>query len=263
MAFPRAQTAGRAGWGLPFRFRPFSKRKIGFVGGLALVIGLVLVVDAVITVVWEDPLTAVFTQQEQKQLRKKLAAAEAAPLPPTTLALVKQAGTPQKRMAVLAAHTRTTTASGDPLGRIAIPRIGSNFVFVSGTGTDSLKKGPGHYTDTPLPGEGGTVAIAGHRTTYAAPFRRLDRLRVGDAITVVMPYGWFIYGVEGTRIVAPSNTSVLKPAGHNKLVLTTCTPEFSAKQRIVVNARMLSEVPRGQAYPRLIPIAPTPIDLSR
>src|SRR6185436_12027255 len=137
MAFPRAQAAGRTGWGLPFRFRLFSKRKIGFVGGLALVIGLVLVVDAVITVVWEDPLTAVFTQQEQKQLRKKLAAAEAAPLPPTTLALVKQAGTPQKRMAVLAAHTRTTTAAGDPLGRIAIPRIGSNFVFVSGTGTDS------------------------------------------------------------------------------------------------------------------------------
>jgi sortase A len=263
MAFPRAQTAGKGGLGLPFRFRLFSKRKIGFAGGLALVIGLVLVVDAVITVVWEDPLTAVFTQQEQKELNKKLAAAEAAPLPPTTLALVKQAGTPQERMAVLAAHTRATTKPGDPLGRLAIPRIGSNFVFVSGTGTETLKKGPGHYADTPLPGEGGTVAIAGHRTTYAAPFRRLDRLRRGDAITLVMPYGWFIYGVEGTRIVSPSNTSVLKPGGHNKLVLTTCTPEFSAKQRIVVNARLMNEVPRGQAYPRLIPIAPKPIDLSR
>jgi sortase A len=262
MAFPRAQTAGGGGWGRPLRFR-LSRRTSGFVGGLALLVGLVLIVDALITVLWEDPLTAVFTQQEQKTLNKKLAAAEQAPLPPSTLALVKKAGNEQERMSVLAAHARTTTAVGNPLGRLAIPRIGSSFVFVSGTGTGSLKKGPGHYTDTPLPGEGGTVAIAGHRTTYAAPFRRLDRLRQGDAITLVMPYGWFIYGVEGTRVVAPSNTSVLKQVGHNRLVLTTCTPEFSAKQRIVVNARLMSAVPRGQALPPLIPIAPAPINLSR
>ena len=262
MAFPRAQTAGGSGWGPPLRFR-LSRRTSGFVGGLVLLLGVVLIVDALITVLWEDPLTAVFTQQEQKALKKKLAAAEQAPLPPTTLALVKKAGSEKERMAVLAAHARTSTPAGDPLGRLAIPRIGSNFVFVSGTGTDSLKKGPGHYADTSLPGEPGTVAIAGHRTTYAAPFRRLDRLRPGDAITLVMTYGWFIYGVEGTRVVSPSNTSALKPVGHDRLVLTTCTPEFSAAQRIVVTARQISAVPRGQAFPQLIPIAPAPINLSR
>src|SRR2546425_5370445 len=199
MAFPRAQTANEGGWGIPLWLR-LSRRTSGFFGGLALLLGVVLLADALVTVVWQDPLTAVFTQEQQKTLSKKLSATERAVLPPSTFALVKKAGNEPERMALLGWHLRESAPAGDPLGRIAIPRIGVNFVFVSGTGTDSLKKGPGHYAGTPLPGERGTVGIAGHRTTYLAPFRRLDKLRRGDAITLTLPYGWFIYGVESARV---------------------------------------------------------------
>ena len=88
--------------------------------------------------------------------------------------------------------------------------MGVNFVFVSGVGKNSLKKGPGHYDGSPLPGLPGTVSIAGHRTTYSAPFRRMNKLRRGDKITLTMPYGRFTYRVEGLRVVLPQNTGVLK-----------------------------------------------------
>jgi sortase A len=232
-----------------------SRRASGFVGGLAVFIGLVLLFDAVITVVWEDPFTTVFTQREQKALSKKLATAEEAPLPASTLELVRRAGSEAERMAVLAAHERVTARAGDPLGRIFIPKTGKNFVFISGTGVETLKKGPGHYSDTALPGERGTVAIAGHRTTYAAPFRRLSKLRRGYAITMTMPYGKFTYSVEGSRSVPPTQTTVLGNAHYDRLVLTTCTPLGSADKRLVVTARLRTATPRGAAI-KLVPVAP-------
>jgi sortase A len=237
----------------PPRLR-FSRRSSGFLGGLVLCIGVVLLLDALVTVVWQDPLTAVFAQQEQKALSKKLAAAEKAPLPPSTLALVRKAQSDPQRMALLAGHLRVRTAAGAPLGRIAIPGIGVNFVFVSGSGEGSLKKGPGHYARSLLPGERGTVAIAGHRTTYSAPFRHLDKLHRGDRITLTMAYGRFSYSVEGSRVVSPSHTSVLRHVRHDRLVLTTCTPLFSAAKRIVVTAALRKATPRGAA----IQLTPTP-----
>ena len=233
-----------------------SRRKSGFAGGLAVFIGLVLLIDAIITVAWEDPFTTVFTQHAQKVLGKKLAAAEQAPLPASTLELVKRAGSEQERMAVLGAHERLTARAGDPLGRIFIPKTGKNFVFIDGTGVEALKKGPGHYAGTALPGEHGTVAIAGHRTTYAAPFRHLGRLRRGYAITLTMPYGTFTYSVEGSRSVPPDQTTVLGNTHYERLVLTTCTPVGSAAKRLVVTARLRQAVPHGSAI-QLVPIAPT------
>jgi sortase A len=232
-----------------------SRRASGFVGGLAVFVGLVLLFDAVITVVWEDPFTTVFTQREQKALGKKLTAAEEAPLPASTLELVRRAGSEWERMAVLAAHERVTARAGDPLGRIYIPKTGKNFVFIEGTGVEALKKGPGHYSDTALPGERGTVAIAGHRTTYAAPFNRLSKLRRGYAITMTMPYGKFTYSVEGSRSVPPTQTTVLGNAHYDRLVLTTCTPLGSADKRLVVTARLRTSTPRGAAI-KLVPVAP-------
>jgi sortase A len=252
---PRPQMSMPAGLRPP-RLR-LSRRQGGFIGGLAVLIGLVLLIDAIVTVVWEDPFTTIFTQREQKQLSKKLAAAEHAALPPTTLELVKRAGSVSERMALLAAHERTVARAGDPLGRIYIPKTGKNFVFVSGTGVETLKKGPGHYADTALPGEGGTVAIAGHRTTYAAPFRRLGRLRRDYAITLTMPYGKFTYSVEGSRSVPPTQTTVLGYAKYDRLVLTTCTPMGSADKRLVVTARLRTATPRGAAI-KLVPIPPRP-----
>ena len=100
---------------------------------------------------------------------------------------------------------------GDAIGKITIPAIGVDEFVVEGTDTASLRKGPGHYPSTPLPGERGTTAIAGHRTTYGAPFRRLDKLKRGDRITLDMPYGRFVYRVERLKIVDDQDLSVLTP----------------------------------------------------
>jgi sortase A len=235
-----------------------SRRASGLLGGLALFVGIVLIADAIATVVWQDPITAVFTQADQKALNKKLERVERAPLPPSTLALVKKAGSAEERMAVLAGDLARRTPAGDPLGRIAVPGAGTSFVFVAGTGESSLRKGPGHYAGTALPGQRGTVAIAGHRTTYSAPFRRLDRLRRGDGITLTMPYGRFTYRVEGKRVVAPSNVGVLRHVRRDRLVLTTCTPPFSATKRLILTARAEHATPRGKALDvtPLPPVAP-------
>jgi sortase A len=124
------------------------------------------------------------------------------------------------------------------MGRIVMPAIGVSEVFVEGTGAGDLRTGPGHYPETPLPGERGTVAIAGHRTTYGAPFRRIDQLERGDRIELRMPYGRFVYRVDRTRIVPPTETSVIARVDHDRLVLSACHPLYSAAKRIIVFARL-------------------------
>ena len=128
--------------------------------------------------------------------------------------------------------------NGQPIGRLEAPSIGLDVIVVQGTDTGDLRKGPGHYPATSLPGEGGTVAVAGHRTTYGAPFRHVDSLEKGDRITMRMPYGRLTYRVERTRIVDPSAVGVVRDVGHEQLVLTACHPLYSAAQRIVVFARL-------------------------
>jgi sortase A len=111
-------------------------------------------------------------------------------------------------------------------------------VVVQGTDTATLQKGPGHYTATPIPGQHGTVAIAGHRTTYLAPFRRINEIRDGDEIRVEMPYAAFTYTVEKHEIVDPSEVGIIKPVGYPRLVLTACHPLYSAAQRWAVFAKL-------------------------
>jgi sortase A len=118
-------------------------------------------------------------------------------------------------------------------------------VVVAGTGTDDLRKGPGHYPATPLPGASGTVGIAGHRTTYGAPFRRIDRLKPRDRIEIDMPYGRFVYAVERTRIVPPTATWVTHRVSYDRLILSACHPLYSAAKRIVVFARLVDTRPKG------------------
>jgi sortase A len=252
---PRPHTTTPVAFRQPRRPR-LSRRTSGFLGGLAVLIGLVLLADAIITVVWEDPFTTVFTQHEQKALGKQLATAEDAALSANTLELVRRAGSESERMALLAGNERATARPGDALGRLFIPKTGKNFVFVSGTGVETLKKGPGHYWGTALPGEPGTVAIAGHRTTYGAPFHNLGKLRRGYAITLTMPYGRFTYSVEGSRSVPPTKTTVLHNSNYQRLVLTTCTPIGSDDKRLVVTARLRQATPRGPAI-KLVPIPPS------
>src|SRR5262249_33020689 len=134
---------------------------------------------------------------------------------------------------------------GQALGRVKIPRIGVNFVVVEGTDGGSLRQGPGHYPGTALPGMAGTVAIAGHRTTYLAPFNHLDALHSGDLVRLEMPYATVTYRVQSARAVDPTALWVTKRVGYNRLVLTACEPKYSAARRLVVFARQIGERERG------------------
>jgi sortase A len=129
-------------------------------------------------------------------------------------------------------------ADGQPVGIIQIPKIGVNKVVVQGTGTEDLHLGPGHYPATPMPGQPGNVAIAGHRTTYGAPFWSLDGLSPGDEIIVTTLQGKFHYSVTRSLVVDPTDVAVVAPTPTPTLTLTTCNPRFSASQRLVVQAAL-------------------------
>jgi sortase A len=206
---------------------PRGIRRIAGFGLLAL--GLLLIAEASVTVLWKEPFTALSAHSAQKKLETKL----------DRIGVASPAGT--DRLPALARRLEERSREGDPLGRVVIPRIGSRFVFVSGTQAGDLRKGPGHYVDTALPGERGTVGIAGHRTTYLAPFRNIDDLDRGDRIELRMPYGNFSYAVAGTKIVPPRDVSVLRHRSGDWLVLTACHPLYSAAKRIVVSARLIQK----------------------
>jgi sortase A len=212
-----------------------------------IVAGSLLIIDAGVTLAWQEPITALYAKIQQSQLGGDLKKLErAAPSPPVRRALQRLPSV-DKRMALLARTLRRTVKNGEAIGRIKISRVGANFVVVQGTGTGDLQKGPGHYPDTSLPGLDGTVAIAGHRTTYLAPFRHIDDLKPGDQIVLEMPYGRFTYKVQRTRIVKPSAVWITRSVGYPRLVLSACHPLYSASHRIIVFARLASAVPRGQA----------------
>ncbi|CAB4918028.1 unannotated protein [freshwater metagenome] len=212
------------------------------IGAVLAVVGALLLADAALTLLWREPVSWALHRGDQAQLRERLAQAQrdGALAPGAT-----DAQGPAAAMAHAARRLGRSAQPGDPLGSISIPRIGARFVVVEGTGRDELREGPGHYVHTALPGESGTVGLAGHRTTYQQPFRSIDALAPGDRIVVRMPYGRFTYRVTGTRIVAPSQVSVLARASSgDQLVLTACHPLFSARQRIVVTARLTAAEPR-------------------
>jgi sortase A len=191
--------------------------------------GVLALADAALTLAWQEPVSALRARGAQPRLRVELRALE--------LAMPAPSGArPRTAAAAGARALRRRTRDGAAVGRLRIPRIGLDAVVVRGTRPDDLKRGPGLLDAAALPGEPGTVAIAGHRTTYGAPFRHIDRLRRGDRLTVAMPYGTVRYAVEGTRVVDPGDVGVLRTVGHRRLLLTACHPLFSAARRIVVYA---------------------------
>ena len=139
--------------------------------------------------------------------------------------------------------------SGDAIARLRAPKIGLDKIVVEGVEVDDLRNGPGHYRSTPMPGQSGNAAIAGHRTTYGAPFNRIDELEPGDDILVSTLQGDFTYKVlpqtdgngvvSGHLIVRPNDVWVLDDAGDNRLTLTACHPKYSASQRIIVQASLV------------------------
>ena len=131
---------------------------------------------------------------------------------------------------------------GDPLARIEIPKIDVDKIVVAGVAVSDLRKGPGHYPQTPMPGQVGNSAIAGHRTTYGAPFFRIDELVPGDTIVVTTVQGRFRYLVTESLIVKPTDFSVLDQTPDATLTLTSCNPRYSSRQRIIIKARLDTSV---------------------
>src|SRR5215210_1457781 len=210
-----------------------------------MVVGALLLLDAVVTLVWQEPVSALYSKLQQGRLDDRLAQLEDRKPTQVDRTVLAHLGSLDRKLAYAARALDRRTDAGQPLGRIRMRSIGVSSVVVAGTGASSLRLGPGHYPGTPLPGARGTVAIAGHRTTYGAPFRRLDKLGPGDRIELRMPYGRFTYVVDRRRIVAPTATWVTRRVDHDQLILSACHPLYSAAKRIVVFARLADARPRG------------------
>src|SRR5919201_3232654 len=202
------------------------RRGLRIVGTVLLAAGVGAVAWALTVWAWQDPFTAIYTKIQQHRLARqynRFAAAYDAPqLANTSLAAVR------RLIAQEAREYRMTTHRGQPIGRIVIPRLGLNMVLVNGTDHDSLKRGPGRDLRTYMPGEGKLVYVAGHRTTYLAPFSDIDSMRVGDPITFSVPYGTFRYTVTGHVVVPADDLARLRSRGYEQLVLQACHPRFFA-----------------------------------
>jgi sortase A len=219
----------------------FVRPVLRFVASVLITSGVLMLIDAGLTVTWQEPVSAFFAQQEQDALNSELKR-EAPQFAQDKLA-VASIHDQRVRLRRLAALAKSRARTGHAIGTIRLPTLGRRYAIVQGTDTDSLRKGPGHYPETSFPGMGGTVAIAGHRTTYLAPFRTIDNLKKGDAIVLDMPYGRFTYAVEKTQVVPPEQTSVVsRVPGAERLVLSACHPLYSASHRIIVFARLQSAV---------------------
>ena len=212
---------------------------------LLVVVGGLLLIDAGVTLLWQEPVSALYSRLQQGKLDDKLAMLEGTEPTAVDRKVLSRLGSLDRRLAYAARALNRRTENGDPLGRISMPSIGVSSVVVAGTDTASLRLGPGHYPGTPLPGARGTVAVAGHRTTYGAPFRKLDKLERGDRLEMRMPYGTFVYRVEQRRIVPPTAVWVTRRTSYDRLILSACHPLYSAAKRIVVFARLIDSRPKG------------------
>ena len=188
-----------------------------------------------VTLVWGEPYTGFKAARAQDALGRELERQESAW---TVGAQARPARTRRQQ----ALTFRRELRHGDALGRLAIPRLGLRAIVVEGTDAGDLARGPGHYPTTSLPGLGGTVAVAGHRTTYSQPFRHIDELQAGDRVEMTTPYGTFRYVVYARAIVDDHDWSIVRRRSFEQIVLSACHPLYSASQRIVVFARLQSVV---------------------
>jgi sortase A len=220
---------------------------------LLIALGALALLDAGVTLVWQEPFSALYARIEQDRLSGALHTLERTA--PTAVERHRLALLPAQRarIAFLARELERRAAAGSAIGRIEIPSIGVDFVLVKGTGSAELTKGPGIYSKSVypgihFPGVGGTTAIAGHRTTYLEPFRHIDALHRGERILLDMPYARLTYTITGHRVVAETDVAAaVSPVGYSRLVLSACTPLFSAEKRLLVYARLVRSVPVGAA----------------
>jgi sortase A len=214
-------------------------RALRVLSTLLMVAGVLLLLWAVVVWRWNDPVTGLYTRWEQRQLRSSFedavrSAASGQDGSPDGAG--STTGGPRAPLPERARRYWRDTGTGRPVARLTIDRLGLDVIVVKGTDSASLKKGPGLDGRTAMPGEGELVYIAGHRTTYLAPFSRIDRLRKGDPIRLSTPYARFEYVVTGHRIVRADDLSVLESPGHEVLALQACHPRFFATERYIVYA---------------------------
>jgi sortase A len=218
------------------------RRWVRITGTTLAVTGALVLVWCVVVWQWQDPFTALYTLWKQHQLAgqyaKRAAAFRQRELSASLLA-------ERRDIAFEADRYRIQTHAGEAIGKIIVQRMGVNMILVDGTDHGSLMKGPGRDLRTYMPGENREIYIAGHRTTYLAPFSHIDLMRKNDKITLIVPYGTFVYRVNGDRIVPANDLSVLHSPRHEVLILQACHPRFFATHRFLVYARLVHVDPRG------------------
>jgi sortase A len=256
------------------------RRKLGTA---LIVLGVLALGYGAAVYFWKDPVTGLYMSWKQHQLDGQLEEAFAEYRAEEDIAVEPAAstvepastdtetpvngGTPTETTGSFTADTGTQAEAmaeetrvaaerflkkikpGQALGRIIIPKLDIDPVFVNGTTSADLRKGPGRYPETQVPGLGELTAIAGHRTTFGAPFRHIDDLVKGNEIVLVLPYGTFTYRVTGHEIVDDEDWSVIDPRGYDTLVLSACHPLYSAEQRWIVYAKLVKvRLPDGESY---------------
>lgn len=206
--------------------------------------GVVILADVAMTLAWKEPLSTIYGSIQQGKAEDELNRLEESFLATPEVRKASRP-TPDESPGELARRTNRLAdlfagqvSTGQGIGRIKIPDIDLDAVLVEGTDSATLQKGPGRYPDTAFPGQGKTIGIAGHRTTYLAPFRHIDSIEDGDEIVLEMPYGTFTYTVEKHEIVDPSAVQIVDDVGYERLVLTACHPLYSAAQRWAVFAKL-------------------------
>lgn len=232
------------------RQRPDDRSVIGVTGEVLITLGVIVL----LFVVYELWFTGVYTANAQSNFKKQLKAqwstSQTAPTLPGEDPSASPAAVPS---------IDDAPVPGDALGLIRIPRLGNNYSFaiVEGVSTDDLKKGPGHYPGTAMPGAIGNFVLSGHRTTYLAPFNGLGDLQPGDAIVIETRDTWYTYRVTKSETVLPTDVAVILPVPSKPkakptkalITLTTCTPKFSASHRLIITGTLESALPKSAGLP--------------
>ena len=230
--------------------RPRRRRVRRALGNAFLVVGILTLAWTLVVWRWNDPFTALYTRWQQHELvseheqiiQRYKPSPSPSPSPPTPAQEAETVSRQARKM-------RAGADRGAPIGRINVPRLNLNMLMVNGTDHETLKRGPGRDERSFMPGQGELVYVAGHRTTYLAPFSAIDKMRAGDRITLTMPYGTFVYAVTGHEIVEANDLSVLRSHHREVLALQACHPRFFASHRYIVWAKPVEvTLPGGASY---------------
>jgi len=248
--------SGRPGWR-----RPPLRNVVGVTGEILITLGVIVF----LFLAYELWFTGLYTSQAQSNFKKQLQSEWALPLPSPAATLPGEAASSPPSAAPNSASGASgqgfvdEPVPGDAMGIIRIPRLGSSYSFaiVEGVSTDDLKKGPGHYPGSALPGHVGNFVLSGHRTTYLAPFNGLADLNPGDAIVIETRDTWYTYRVTRSETVLPTDVDVILPVPDKPrakptkalITLTTCTPKYSASHRLIVYGALESALPKSAGPP--------------